>query len=202
MHVSLLLFVLWATECPAFRTSFMTNFFHTVPSVAFRSSNRLCHIYVGQRMCTVAGNRDRTQEIRDRTREIKNYFEPIFKLYDKDKDGLIDKYEMMITDRNADLTESEVPISDFDQDTDGKLNLEESIIISLRAYFLSTDWYTFKVIIWKNPDLPLLLRFNKSAPDAHSLLPCRTRICRSPQQILSALSGWMTLSSSPTCWAV
>ena len=62
---------------------------------------------------------------------------------------------MMITDRNADLTESEVPISDFDQDTDGKLNLDESIIISLRAYFLSTDWYTFKVIIWKKPDLPL-----------------------------------------------
>ena len=81
-----------------------------------------------------------------RADEIKKYFVPIFQMYDKDKDGLIDKLELMIVDKNPDGSEADIQLSEFDKNKDGKLNMDEAIFSSLRAYFLSSDWYKFKVM--------------------------------------------------------
>ncbi len=82
----------------------------------------------------------------DRTNEIKQLFKPIFSLYDADRDGLLDKFELAKVDPNLDVSEAIVQLREFDLDKDGKLDIDEAMFTSLRSYFLSTDWYNFKVI--------------------------------------------------------
>ncbi len=98
-------------------------------------------IRIGHRMCAKE----------ERTKEIKQLFKPIFTLYDSDRDGLLDKFELAKVDPNLDVSEAIIQLREFDLDKDGKLNIDEAMFTSLRSYFLSSDWYNFKVILpWKH----------------------------------------------------
>ncbi len=98
-------------------------------------------VRLGHRMCVKE----------DRTKEIKQLFKPIFSIYDADRDGFLDKFELLKVDPNLEVSEAVLQLREFDLDKDGKLNLEEAMFTSLRSYFLSSDWYNFKVIFVVEP---------------------------------------------------